>query len=301
MVWFIVAVVGASLGLVYLARLMVPARPDLAVAVGRWEQARQHASRAPLSEGVRQAEVLERLGTRVADRLARSGIQLPQVKADLAICKRSLEQHLAKTVVTAAVGLVAPSVLSLAAAAVGLPVPLPVPILLGALLAVGLVVAANSDLHKQAETHREELRRSLSMFLDVVAMALAGGRGVPEALPSAAAIGSGWTFELLEETLHRARLKGVSTWDALDELGQRFGMQELRDLSSSVRQVADDGAKIRSSLTARAATLRERRLTETEGKQQQASESMRYAQLGAVIAFLLYLIYPMLATLFTTG
>jgi tight adherence protein C len=123
-------------------------------------------------------------------------------------------------------------------------------------------------------------------------MNLAGGRGVPEALAAAASIGGGWPFARLRDTLAFARLQGLTPWAALGRLGDEVGINELRDLAAALALVADDGAKIRDSLAARAATLRRRELAEMEGRAGERSQSMLVAQMLIVLGYLLFLAYP---------
>jgi hypothetical protein len=56
--------------------------------------------------------------------------------------------------------------------------------------------------------------------------------------------------------------------------------------------VADDGAKIRASLAARAETLRHRELSEIEGQAGARSQSMLVAQMLLCAGFLVFLTYP---------
>ena len=84
----------------------------------------------------------------------------------------------------------------------------------------------------------------------------------------------------------------MTPWAALGRLGDEVGLNELRDLSAALTLVADDGAKIRASLAARAATLRRRELAEMEGKAGQRSQSMLVAQMLIVLGYLLFLAYP---------
>jgi Flp pilus assembly protein TadB len=143
-----------------------------------------------------------------------------------------------------------------------------------------------------AEQRRHELRRALSCYLDLVAMSLAGGRGIPEALPTWARIGQGWAFELLLHTIDRARRVGDTPWAALADLGKRTGMQELQDLGGALLLVADDGVKVRASLTARASTQRRRQLAEAEGAASKADQTIQMAQVVLAAGFFLFLGYP---------
>ena len=113
--------------------------------------------------------------------------------------------------------------------------------------AIGFVLP-DLRVAERAATRRADLRRALGCYLDLVAMSLAGGRGIPEALPTAAAVGSGWAFELLGSTVATARSTGSTPWEALGRLGEETGLPELQDLGSALALVAHDGAKVRESL-----------------------------------------------------
>ena len=97
-------------------------------------------------------------------------------------------------------------------------------------------------------------------------MNLAGGRGLPEALLAASSISDHWAVVRIRQALANARLMGQTPWQALGDLGDELGVEELRDLAGALGLAADDGAKIRSSLSARAATLRRKEMAESEGE-----------------------------------
>ena len=126
-------------------------------------------------------------------------------------------------------------------------------------------------------------------------MNLAGGRGVPEALSAAAGVSQGWGMVRLRETIENARLQGITPWAALGRLGDDMKVEELRDLAAALALVAEDGAKVRDSLTARAASMRQRELADSEGRAQERSQSMLVAQLLLAAGFLVFLIYPALS------
>jgi Flp pilus assembly protein TadB len=150
-------------------------------------------------------------------------------------------------------------------------------------------------LRREAETRRREFRRALSCYLDLVAMSLAGGRGAAQALPEAAALSDGWAHQLIADALDGARLAGISPWRGLGDLGERIGVGELGELAGSLALVGDHGARVRDTLTARAATLRRRALTDAEGQAAQADQAMRIAQVLLAFAFLVLVAYPALA------
>lgn len=283
------AALGASLCLLVFA--LVPPRPALASVVGRWE--RQRARQAAVVElDVDDTSWQGRFGRWLVAQLAQRGITLGKVRADLELTDYTLEGHLVRKMTYGLLGLLLPTILTVTMMAVGVTPPLTVPAVGG--LALGALFFWVPDLSvvQAAEQRRHELRRALSCYLDLVAMSLAGGRGIPEALPTAARIGTGWAFELLRSTIDRARLVGDTPWAALADLGKRTGMQELQDLGGALMLVADDGAKVRQSLTARASTQRRRQLAEAEGAAAKADQSMEMAQVVLFIGFVLFLGFP---------
>ena len=283
------AALGASLCLLVFA--LVPPRPSLAGAVGRWE--RQRARQATLVElDVDDTSWRGRLGRWLVAQLTARGITLGKLRADLELTDDTLEGHMVRKITYGLLGLLLPPLLTLTMMTIGITPPLTVPAVGG--LALGALFFWVPDLSvvQAAEQRRHELRRALSCYLDLVAMSLAGGRGIPEALPTAARIGTGWAFDLLRSTIDRARLVGDTPWAALADLGKRTGMHELQDLGGALMLVADDGAKVRQSLTARASTQRRRQLAEAEGAAAKADQSMEMAQVVLFIGFVLFLGFP---------
>lgn len=281
----------AGLGLLLAVWALVPPRLDLAAAVGRFDIRRADSHTANDGE----SQWTSRLGQMLASAALHSGFVMPALRANLTLGERSLEQHLVRKVLVGLVGLILPVAVLAVLAVAGIDIGWTMPLLVAVALAAGFSFLPDLSLKRLADARRNELRRSLACYLDLVSMSLAGGRGVPEALPAAVQIGRGWAFDLIGNTLSRARYSGVSPWDALAELGERVGVNELRDLGGALSLVADDGAKIRESLRARAATARARQLAESEGDAERGSESIRNAHLLLGFAFLVFLAYPAVA------
>jgi Flp pilus assembly protein TadB len=135
----------------------------------------------------------------------------------------------------------------------------------------------------------------LSAYLDLVAMSLAGGRGAPQALAETADLSASWPFRLLSDAVTTARLSGTNTWREFGNLGRRIDVPELEELAASLTLVGDHGARVRETLSARAATLRRRALTDAEGAAAQADQSMRIAQVLLALGFLILIAYPAIA------
>jgi tight adherence protein C len=250
------------------------------------------SDRRHLEESLR----MRRVGSGLRRALDARGIQLPvSVRVDLGIAGRSLETHLATSLVGALVGFVVPVVMLLPVSVVTGSLPGVVPVWLALVGAAIGALLPTVQLRAVAADRRRDFRHVVSSFLDLVAMNLAGGRGVPEALSSAAGISDGWAFVRIRDTLETARLQGITPWAALGELGEEVSIDELRDLSAALALVAEDGAKVRDSLVARAVSMRRRELADTEGRAQARSQSMLMAQMLLCVGFLLFLTYPAVA------
>lgn len=282
------ALLGAAICLLVLT--LVPPRLALTTQVTRWERHRDAVQ--PTADEPLTNTWSERWGRLLVTQAARRGFGFSKVRTDLELVGASLEGHLVRKCSYGLLGIAVPSLLVLALAAAGVSLPFALPLV--ASLGMGALFFWIPDLSaaQAADRRRHDLRRALSCYLDLVSMSLAGGRGVPEALPLAARIGRGWAFDLLRTTVDRARLLGDTPWEALAELGERTGTQELQDLGGALTLVANDGAKVRQSLTARAASQRRRQLTEAEGAAAKADQSMEMAQIVLFVGFLLFLGFP---------
>lgn len=285
----------AGLGLLVLVVALRPGRTGIAAGIARLDADRQPA-RFSVSEAILSSEGLSgwrvRLGSRLVAALEVRGLRVQSLRADLAVLGRSLEGFLAGTVIFAVGGLLFGPVLAGLAGLAGVQLGLSGPLGLAVLCAVLGALLPLAAVRREAAKRRQDFRHAVGAFLDLVSMNLAGGRGVPEALTAAASIGGGWPFARLRDTLAFARLQGLTPWAALGRLGDELGINELRDLAAALTLVADDGAKIRDSLAARAATLRRRELAEMEGKAGQRSQSMLVAQMLIVLGYLVFLAYP---------
>jgi tight adherence protein C len=290
------ALAGAGLFLFLLA--LVPRRASLGRQVATFDGPR----RPPLSAGAGQrgSRVSRRLGRLLAAFCAEQGWEFPSLRANLSIVGRPFENFLATKVLLGLFGLLLGPLLLVLFGLAGLRIPVVIPVWLG--LAVGGVFFFLPDLEvkQQADARRRDFRHAIGAFLDLVAMNLSGGRGVPEALLAASEIGSGWALWRLRDALANARITGQTPWQALGALGEEVRVDELRDLAAALSLVADDGAKVRESLTARAASLRRRELADLEGQAGEKSQSMLVAQMLLCAGFLIFLTYPVVGVLLGT-
>ncbi len=284
----------AGLGCFLLAMALIPRRASLARQLAAFDAARLAArgwgrSRAPDSGGT---ALTRRLGSGLARLCAEQGWEFPSLRASLSLAGKSFESYLASKLLLGVFGLLfAPIVLALVALA-GVRLPLIVPIWAGLLFALIFFFLPDLELRQTVEKRRRDFRHAIGAFLDLVALNLAGGRGVPEALMAASQIGNGWAMWRIRDALTNARIIGQTPWQALGALGEEVRIDELRDLSAALSLVAGDGAKVRESLLTRAASLRRRELADLQGQAGERSQTMLVAQMLLAAAFLIFLIYP---------
>lgn len=304
MTWAMVSGAVLGLGLYALVRVFVRPRPGVATLLARIEGSQRSMTTHTTTAFERSSGLDQRLQSGfslLSDRLevlaAERGWELGRMRADLTLMGRTRGSHLAAKVATAlGLFLLAPVVWAVLRIT-GVPLPPAVPAFVALALAALGFFLPDLVLRQEAGRRRRDFRRTVGIFLDLVAMNLAGGRGLPEALLAAATVGDHWTLVRIRQALANARLYGTTPWVALGELGREIAVEELEDLSGALTLAADDGAKIRASLSARAATMRRKELTQAEGEEGEKSQSMLVAQMLISTAFLVFLAYPAVAQL----
>ncbi|MFB7332653.1 type II secretion system F family protein [Streptomyces adustus] len=290
--------VGAVLGLgVYaLIRALMPSKRSAVAQVARIDALRArgtaYESSRQTQESGRLGSLRAQVGARVSDFYLQQGWEQRSLRADLAVLDRSWESFLATKVLLSAAGLFFGPFLFAIVWQLGFSSSPVIPVWLALLCGALFFFLPDLEVRRDATEKRRDLRRVIGAYLDLVSMSLAGGRGLPEALMAAAEVSDGWATQRIRNALADARITGISQWQALGQLGEEIGVEELKDLSASLALVADDGAKVRESLASRAETMRHRELAEIEGSAGEKSQSMLVAQLLLCAGFLVFLIFP---------
>jgi hypothetical protein len=215
--------------------------------------------------------------------------------ADLALVGIGRAELATRRLLLGLVGLVFPLLLAVVMAVIGLTLPVVVPAIASLVLAAVLFRVPDLELRTRARQARADLRWSLSVYLELVALERAADAGTVAALERPAAVADARLFVLLREELGRTQLAGRPAWLALESLAERLEVVELRDAADIMRLTGEDGAAVYRTLRARAASLREAMLAEQATAANAASEQMvvPVAMLG--LAFLLLLGYPAFA------
>lgn len=222
---------------------------------------------------------------------AASAIWAPR-PSDLAVIERSLESFALERLVCMAAGSMLPIACSILMRLGGTAIPLAITALMILGGAVGGLYLPVVTVHRSAIVARREFRTSLSAYLDLVSIMLAGGAGAETALVAAARIGSGRTFAVVSSCLDVARSTRRSVWSVLAEEGERLGIGELPELAATIQLSGEQGARMTTSLVAKARSMRAKQLAEIEATANSSTERMGLPMVAMFMGFLVLLGYP---------
>jgi hypothetical protein len=294
---------GVGTGLCLLIAGLRPASPTLAAALRHLDQP------PPLRTTARTAPPPADAGDRVRLWLARrtdmptlsflSGLS-GDAEADLAVTGTAGELHAGTKALSALIGLATPLALTTLLHLAGVRLPLLVPLWLCLTGAIVGYLLPDLRLRRRATDARRAFRTSVGAYLDLVAMRMASGSGLAEALTDAATIGHGPAFARIRGALADARTDGLTPAQALGLLGTQLHLPDLVDVSTRLRLVDTSGAQAQQSLRAQAASLRDRELADAQGRANEQSQSMLVAQVVLGLGFVLFLGYPAVARVLAT-
>jgi hypothetical protein len=258
-----------------LARYTAPA-PTPQPAAGRWDR---------------------RLGRLALDHVPVLARAAARARADLRVVGREPEDLVGETAVYVLFGLGLGPWFGFVTWLVGAPFPVAAAGALG--LAVALVGAVLPwlSLRDRAAARRAGFSHALVAYCHVCAMCLAAGRGVEQAMTTAAAAGDGWAFTEIRAALHAGHIRKDTPWDALARLGAELAIDDLAQLASAVALGGTDGASVRHTILTKATTIRERLAATAEQRTQRATTQMGLPAVALAAGFLVFLGYPAVSVL----
>ena len=211
---------------------------------------------------------------------------------DLAVCRSSVARITTERLMYAAMSAAIPLVMYVAITIAGAEMPLPVLLMASGALAITGFMLPILQLGSRAKVKRREIRTSLSAYLDLVSIMLAGGAGIESALVAASRVGDGPTFHFIADSLDVARATRRSPWEILANEGERIGIDELPELAATVKLGGEQGARMTASLVAKASSMRAKQLAEVEADANAATERMGLPMVLLFMGFLVLLGYP---------
>lgn len=281
----------------WLACRVARGRPvELAHALGDLHRPR------PLGSGSDPADpsIGNRIGRSAARGAAAAGLVTERLQHDLRIAERALERHAFEKVLLAAYGAALPLLVVIGLGAAGVAVPSLALAVLSTGCAVGGFLVPDLNLRQAVARRQRDFTFALGAYLELVTVILAGGGGVETALTDAAEAGDGPAFVELRRCLATCRLAGRTPWEAFAQLGDELGVPELAELAASVGLAGEQGAKVRSSLSAKASSLRDHELARTEAEAQSATERMALPLVMLLFGFVMFIGYPAVVRVLTS-
>jgi len=282
---------GVGLGVMLIWRAFAPRPTPIAVILN--DLARPGA---PIGADVTTGDpVIDRVGS-ISRRLVEAlGHDSTGLRRELELVGRTPERHAFDKLLGGVAGLLVPNMAAAGLILAGMALPVGVVGVLSLVTCVAGFVLPDFLLRDEAERRRRAFRHTLSSYLDLVNVLLAGGAGIETALHAAADAGDGWGYQTIRSELRRARLTGQSPWDTFAGLAERLGVSELAELAASVSLAGSHGARIRASLAAKADTLRGHQIAETESAAEAATERMTVPVAVLLFGFLVFIAYPAIA------
>jgi len=266
-------------GLALTLAWLVPNRPHLGAFLDQLS-----AEAVPATQADRASGWLDRLGRRVLRLMPASALP----SADLDLLRLPPHLFLARRVVWGVGGFAFVTIFTAVLVAIGLRPPILVPAIASVGLGLGASYLPHLDVRQRAAKRRDEFGFAFGAYVDLVAMEHHSGVGTRQAMEVAAEGGDSWMFQRLAEELRRSRLNGQSPWDALERLGKAIGLADLADFAAIMRLSGEEGGAIYTTLRARAATMRQTRLSQGVATANQTGEriSAVTALLAVVFLFL---------------
>lgn len=273
-----------------------PLPEPLGAALARIER-RPHETR--MASGVDERD--ERIGRFLLRNIPMLDRAVGSTAVDLRIVGRSPEEQAARVGSYVVLSMVLGPWVGFVAWVVGAHLPPVIPGVIALAGAVGGLFLPFVSLRREARERRQVFSRSLSSWCDVVVMNLAAGRGVEQAMETAASSGTSWAFAELRGALRGGYVRGEPPWVALEHLGLELGVSDLGELASTIAMAGEEGAAVRTSVAAKARTIRERMIAETEVDAAAVTERMSLPSILLVMGFLVFLGYPALHAMFQIG
>jgi hypothetical protein len=294
----VIAVLSAGalvgLGAFLIGRALFPPRPSLAVVLARVNGGGAEPV-ATLAPGGRWSA---RVGPPLARALERAGIHLGELGPDLAVLGRSVEEHMALRAAGSVAGVGVAAGIGFLAALVGLSLSLLTVAWLAAGAALVGFVVPDTLARRQALVRRAGFRQALAFFLDLVIVVLAGGAGVNSGVRQASEAGDGWAYRQIRGALARGRVRREPPWVVLGQLGAELGITELEELAAAVSLAEREGASVRQSLTAKAASIRDHQLADVEASASSATVRMAAPLVLLGLGFCGFILYGAVTSVF---
>ena len=172
------------------------------------------------------------------------------------------------------------------------------PLLLCPFLAAVMWTVPDSTVRSKAKDAQREFTRFVTVYLELVAVALLGDTTTDSALTSAATVSDTWVFKRIRLEYRMADLTRVSKWDALERLGIAVDVPALVDMSRMLR-LSEARVGLRDQLRAACRKLRAQVAADDKDAAQRLTSRMDLPVLCCLLPILAITIVPTLLQLTT--
>jgi pilus assembly protein TadC len=291
---------GFAAGVWIMAGAVWPPPRPLSAALSHLRSTGRQRSAFVSADGLDESLALS-IGRWIVRRLRGNRLADEQTVSDLELVGRPLELYAGTVALSVIAGASAGPALWALAASAGSPLPFVVPVWFMLIGAVGGWIVPRLTLRSEAAQARSDFRHALGAYLDVLVLLLAAQEGPESAMDLAARAGQGPAFAELRRAVWQARLSGDAVWDALDDLGRRLRVTELREIAAAGSLAGESGAAVRQSLTAKARAMRQSALADAEATARKKSQALFAPLVLMGLGFVIFLIYPMVTNLSVGG
>jgi tight adherence protein C len=261
--------VSAAGGAFLLVRQLQPAAPDLGRSLARLHPT---GTAAPVN------------------RRAGAGL-IPVPRAALAILGKSESQYVRTLLMMAALGLVTPNLIGFVLLIEGVHLPFVIPAFISLATAFIFALYTYRDVVTDAKRAQVDFRRSVAIFLDLIAIERNAGHATVAALERAARVSETWVFIRIQAALREAAMRMRPPWEELQQLAAEIQVPALAEVGSIMETSGIHGAQVHETLRARAQALREYDKTEAIKRAKAITAVMDVPSaimLGLLTALLLY-------------
>jgi hypothetical protein len=172
------------------------------------------------------------------------------------------------------------------------------PLILSPVLAAIMWTIPDSTVRTKAKDARREFTRFVTVYLELVAVALLGDTTTDSALTSAAGVSESWVFRRIRREYRVADLTRVTKWDALEHLGVAVEVPALVDMSRMLR-LSEARVGLRDQLRAACRTLRAQVAADDKDAAQRLTSRMDLPVMCCLLPILALAITPTLLQLTT--
>ncbi|HVC71815.1 MAG TPA: type II secretion system F family protein [Acidimicrobiales bacterium] len=292
----VLTALGSALGMIGIALAVRPTAQSLRSSLAELEGAPRRLGRQAQEAG---GPSVRRLIRKVARRLSGVVYDQERLRSHLwplfAITATPVEEFFGEVVLASLAGVALPAAWWILVGLAGVHVPVEAPLCASLLLGAGGAILPAVLLKAKADRAHLSARRAIESFVNLVVLCLAGGMGIESALFASARIGEGKICEDILNALVLAQDTGEAPWNALDHLGRDFGLAELTELAAAVVLAGTEGARIRSTLSAKSSSIRRHNLADAESEANAVTERLFLPSVCLLVGFLSFIAYPAVA------